>query len=270
MSPPVVSIIGPFASPARLLLARKTINLLLRQSYVPYEIVVVNGTGDRLTTNDELSSPKAAEAGNCLREVQAQVGLPPSAMRNVGIRAASGDWIVCADDDDYFHPHRLLQQMAHRRGTLPCLLRYQLRIDISRIVKPDESTVEGQPIKPWLHLLRKESGIPSTMLFPRLDPATKSPWLFDESLQEGEFEELLSRMPGQRVVFDNAHTRFSADTQPSLLSIALYHGENMLSYRKFFGDVDRTSAETEVPIGLNSSDIEYLKKVFAIYDFKVF
>lgn len=273
MKPPLVTAILAFSDVSRLSLARKTVNNFIRQNYTPYELIVVNGTDNFVLTNDGMMTESMAKQGCNLLEVRAPAGLNAAAMRNCGIRAATGQWILPVDDDDWSHPTRLMYQMAHRRGTCPVLLRHQLRIDVSPLREIDREV--GGSFKPSLHLVDKpETGVSSTMLFPRqVNGASNGiSWFYDESINIGEHDELLARIAeeeGGHVVVDNSHNTFVTGMHWPILSIAVYHGMNELTYDKFFDGMPRPVDKNTVPPGLVEADVQQLKAVLASYNFKV-
>jgi len=271
VSLPLVSCVLIVANAARMTLVRKAVNNFIRQQYTPYELIVVNGIGTNVLTNDNMDSEEIREAGCRVWEMHAPAGLNAAAMKNLGLEVASGDWVICIDDDDYFHPIRLMYQMAHRVDGKPCLLKYQLRIDISQALQLSaDSAMWEQSVKPLLHLLKMDSGIPCTMLFPRLQ-SDGQPWLFNPDLNTGEYEELLARMQQsiQPVVCDNMHNPFVRGMQWPLLSIAVYHGSNELTYDQFFARLNPLTNSGGFPVGLNQEDVEYLKTVLYSYNFQV-
>lgn len=256
MTTPLVSCILTCSSAVRVPLARKAVNNFIRQRYLPYELFIVNSTGQSILTHDKLGS------GCRILEIPTHPGLNAASMRNTGLSVAQGDWVICIDDDDYFHPNRLLYQMAYRQEGRPCLLKYQLRMDVSQVIN---QATEDNPVYPGLHLLRRDEGISSTALFPRIDPETQAPWVFNPALNTGEYDELLAQMKRQGsfpVVFDNKNTDLVPDQCLPLLSIAVYHGANELSPRQFF-------EYTEPDTGLNRYDMEHLKHVLQLYDFQI-
>lgn len=275
MQPPLVSGILPFYDPRRLSLARKAVNNFVRQHYTPYELVVVNGTDTPVLTNQEMESEEFRSAGCSVLEVRAPAGLNAAAMRNRGIEAAHGGWIFPIDDDDWCHPQRLIFQMAHRLEGQPCMLRYQLRVDVSQSLQQMGDPAQMEACKPLLHLLDMEEGIPSTLLFPRSigqGEKSNSLWLYDESLNVGEHAELLARMQrhkAERVVCDNMHNTFVRGMQWPILSIAIYHGNNELSHDQFFERLPRPLDRSVVPVGLTSNDMEQLRVVLQSYNFRI-
>lgn len=272
MSPPLVSCILPFADPFRINLARKTVNNFIHQHYAPYELIIVNGTDARVLTNSDMDAEDVRATGCSVREVQTSAGYNAATMRNIGLSHAKGEWVLCVDDDDYCHPTRVMYQMAHRRTAEPCLLQYQLRVDISQALRGSKAELGDIPIRPLLHLLKMDGGIPDTMLFPRVDPDTGTAWTFDESLTTGEHAELLARMQQQGragVVCDNMHSLLHTKLGWPLLSVAVYHGLNTLPYAQFFARMDPLSDRNAVPVGLNPSDMEQLKVVLQSYNFRV-
>jgi glycosyltransferase involved in cell wall biosynthesis len=271
MPAPLVSCILPFANAQRITLVRKVVNNFIRQHYTPYELIIVNSSGTKVLTNNDMDTPEMRDAGCRITEIVASSGLNASTMKNIGLKNAIGDWVTCIDDDDYYHPTRLMFQMAHRREHNPCMLKYQLRVDLSEALS---STLESdlQAVQPKLHLLKREDGIPCTMLFPRIEISTGHNWIFDERLNTGEYGELLTRMHRRGrngVVCDNMHSPLITGLHWPMLSIAVYHGGNELTREQFFPQSDPLVGQFGVPTGLNPTDMEQLKIVLQSYNFQI-
>lgn len=272
MKPPLVSAILPFGDPRRLNLARKAVNNFIRQHYTPYELVVVNGTDTDVLTNAEMDTEGFRAVGCRVMEIRVPAGLNAATMRNRGIEAAHGDWIFPIDDDDWCHPQRLTFQMAHRIDDHPCLLKYQLRVDISTSLKQAAEDHPEGAAKPLLHLLGLDEGIPSTILFPRLINADGELWLYDEAMNIGEHDELLARMKrggAAPVVCDNMHNPFVQGMQWPLMSIAMFHTSNELTHEQFFQKLPRPIDRNVVPTGLRQSDMDQLRVVLQSYNFRI-
>lgn len=273
MKPPLVTAILPFFNPLRINLARKAVNNFIRQNYTPYELIIVNNTDVDVLTNDNMATEAMREQGCNLVEIRAPRDLNAAAMRNHGILSAHGDWIMPVDDDDWFHPSRLMYQMAHRSGTMPVVLRHQLRVDVSPLREIDRQA--GGSFKPLLYLVDKPAnGVASTMLFPRQEGGAPNgiSWLYDESLNIGEHEELLARISeeeGGHIVADNSHNTFVTGMHWPILSIAVYHGMNELSFDRFFDGMPGPIDRNIVPPGLVASDVDQLRVVLASYNFQV-
>ncbi len=270
MPTPLVSCVLTVHDDARVNLARKAVNNFIRQHYAPYQLIVVNSCSQSILTNDSMSDEPVLKSGCTSVECYAEPGLNPAQMKNLGLCVAAGDWVICIDDDDYFHPTRLLYQMAHRVENAPCLLKYQLRLDISPALTNNENFIYA--VQPLLHLQKINTGIPSTMLFPRLN-ANKEPWLFNHEIEINEYEELLARMlqhNPEYVACDNMHNVFNNGLHWPLLSVAIYHGNNQLTYNQFFSDkANKSDSFDGVPEGINQNDIEHLKYILQMYNFKV-
>ena len=273
MKSPLVSAILPFTNPLRLNLARKAVNQFIRQNYTPYELVIVNNTEVDVLTNSDMATEGMREQGCNLVEIRAPQGLNAAEMRNYGIRLAKGDWIMPIDDDDWFHPARLAYQMARRSASRPVVLRHQLRVDVSPLRDIDREV--GGSFKPLLHLVDSPAhGVASTMLFPRqVNGASNGiSWFYDESLNIGEHDELLARIAeeeGGHVVADNSHNTFVTGMHWPILSIAVYHGMNELSFDKFFEGITQPADRNTVPPGLVKADMDQLRIVLSSYNFQV-
>lgn len=273
MKPPLVTAILTFSDASRTNLVRKAVNNFIRQNYTPYELVVVNSTDVDVLTNSKMATDDMHQQGCNLVEIKAPKDLNAASMRNIGIKSAHGEWIIPIDDDDWFHPTRLMFQMAHRRGSMPVVLRHQLRVDVSPLREIDRQA--GGSFKPFLHLVDKPgNGIASTMLFPRQVGGASNgiSWFYDESLNIGEHEELIARVAeeeGGCIVADNSHNTFVTGMHWPILSIAVYHGMNELTFDRFFDGMPRPVDRNIVPPGLVAEDVDQLKRVLAGYNFKV-
>lgn len=266
----LVSCVLTFSNPNRLSLARKAVNNFIYQRYTPYELLIVNGTSQSVLTNSNMETDYYKNAGT-VREIKAPAGLNAAAMRNIGLKQSEGTYALCIDDDDYFHPDRLIYQMAHRGTSDPCMLKYQLRIDLSSVLWA--ASAEEPPLSPSIpsmHLLAREAGIPCTVLFPRCLHGV--PWLFNEDLNTGEYEDLVGRFAleySNISVLDNKHTPFNKTCNLPLLSIAMYHGFNELSFIDFFSKTELQPNDVDKLTGLNQHDIEHIKTVLRSYNFQV-
>lgn len=272
MRPPLVSAILPFFSSNRINLVRKTVNQFIRQNYTPYELVIVNSTDIDVLTNESMNTEGMRSQGCSLLEIRAPAGLNAAAMRNCGIRAAHGDWIIPIDDDDWCHPERVLFQMAHRLDRRPVLLRHQLRIDVSPAVT---ASATEDSFKPLLYLADSPTeGVPATILFPRtVSPGSLNGelWLYDETLDTGEHKELIARFKQREagpVVVNNAHNTFVAGMQWPMLSVAVYHGLNQLTFDQFFSGMPKPIDRNVIPPGLVAADIVQLRSVMEAYNFR--
>jgi len=99
---PLVSCIVPTFNAGRFL--RETLASITDQSYAPIEIIVADGGSD----DDSLDI--ARSHGDGVRIV-AQRGLTPSETRNLGARAARGEFLAFLDADDLWHRNKLELQM---------------------------------------------------------------------------------------------------------------------------------------------------------------
>ena len=100
---PLVSCIVPAFNSERYL--SKTLDSILAQTWRPIEVIVVDdgstdGTADVIAHyGSQVSNIRQANAG-------------PSAARNRGIDAATGEFVAFLDSDDLWHPEKLTLQMA--------------------------------------------------------------------------------------------------------------------------------------------------------------
>jgi glycosyltransferase involved in cell wall biosynthesis len=103
MSTPRISCIVPAYNSARYL--GEAVDSILAQTYRSIEIIVA----DDGSTDD--TATIAASYGAAVRFV-AQATAGPPATRNLGVRAATGEFVAFLDADDLWHPEKLALQMA--------------------------------------------------------------------------------------------------------------------------------------------------------------
>jgi glycosyltransferase involved in cell wall biosynthesis len=82
----------------------ETLRSVAAQARAPHEVIVV----DDGSTDDSVE--QVHRSGVDIRLIPANVR-NAAAARNVGIEAASGDWIALLDADDVWHPHHLAQAL---------------------------------------------------------------------------------------------------------------------------------------------------------------
>ncbi|HEX3470599.1 MAG TPA: glycosyltransferase family 2 protein, partial [Silvibacterium sp.] len=92
-------------------LVMKAVLSALRQSYTRMEVIVVIDGEDR-ATEERLA---VIEDGR-LRVISLAVNMGGSAARNVGVRAANGEWIAFLDDDDEWMPQKITLQLETARA----------------------------------------------------------------------------------------------------------------------------------------------------------
>ena len=103
MSPPIISCIVPVFNGERYL--SEALDSIFSQTYRPLEVVVVND-GSTDGSAQVLTSYK-----NRLMYLE-QADKGPAAARNLGARAAQGEYLAFLDQDDLWHPEKLTRQMA--------------------------------------------------------------------------------------------------------------------------------------------------------------
>lgn len=102
---PVVSVVIPTRN--RKMYLRQAIKSVLAQSYIEFEIIVIDdGSSDgTLNLARSFDDPRV--------RFISQMTAGPSEARNRGMRAANGDYIAFLDDDDLFLPRKLERQVAY-------------------------------------------------------------------------------------------------------------------------------------------------------------
>ncbi len=88
-----------------------TIESVLSQSYKNWELIVIDDCSTDGTP--EIVNTYAARDER-IRQIKLEHNHgAPAAPRNIGVRAAQGEWVALLDSDDIWHPRKLEFQMKH-------------------------------------------------------------------------------------------------------------------------------------------------------------
>ncbi len=121
----------------------------LRQDFESIEIVVVVDGEDR-RTSEALETFRDAR----LRVIELAAGVGGAEARNIGIRAAQGEWVAFLDDDDEWLPRKLSRQMvAARQSTAlwPVVSsRLIARGPEGKLIRPLRSFDSARPVSEFL------------------------------------------------------------------------------------------------------------------------
>ncbi|MDR1870331.1 MAG: glycosyltransferase [Deltaproteobacteria bacterium] len=183
---PLVSVIIPTYNRALTIL--RAVDSVLRQEKVDFELIVVD---DGSTDNTKELLDDKIQNNKIIYLYEDNKGV--SAARNLGIKAAKGEWIAFLDSDDEWLPHKLLAQTQDLKARPEFLVSQSQEIWIRR----------GQRVNPGVKHQKKEGDIfldsvklclisPSAVimkadLFPQIG-------LFDETLVAGEDYDLWLRL----------------------------------------------------------------------------
>lgn len=119
LQPLVSAIMITGKSPARVPLARVAVEAFLEQTHPRKELIIVTHGGE----------PMAVEHPE-VREIVVPAGcrMTLGDLRNLGLSAASGEWVIQWDDDDWHGPERMAEQLRYGQGPAAAvLLRAQIR-----------------------------------------------------------------------------------------------------------------------------------------------
>ena len=168
----------------------RALDSVLGQTYEPLEIIVIDDA-----STDATSTILASYGESRVRVISSADNVGPSEARNMGIRAASGDYIAFLDADDEWRSDKLSKQMAlmmaRKRATLvTCQGQYRTSSGslVGRVY--DGSPPDGA--EAWRDMLATAPVHTSCVLAPRKDLVTLGG--FDGALLVGEDQDLWIRL----------------------------------------------------------------------------
>lgn len=248
---PLVTALMVINDPRRVKHARQAVECFLKQVYPRKQLLIINGIDpvpevvsgtDEAGKPYEVALPTSVTTRDHPEIIEQRVPFASyGAMRNEGLKTATGEYIANWEDDEHSHPMRLLYQMANRVDSLPVMLKRQVRINIKT------STI-------FLH--EDENGISSTMIHVR------SHQRYDENAADELTEFWKKHASHKRVVLDNAPLAaapgvFVNDVLPAhLLSTGFYYGRNRQPLEDFMGS--HNGPEFHGYCGFGDVDVAYL------------
>jgi glycosyltransferase involved in cell wall biosynthesis len=188
--------------PGRQKLALAAITAYQQQTHQNRELLII----------DQSPEPIVKDAAD-IKVIQVEdAGQTLGALRNISFDHAQGDWIIQADDDDWFHPERFRYQMSNAVRGKACLLRCQVRYDFT-----DQNMIF------WKWNYNIVPGIPGTILFPN-EPGLR----YRDECKEEDTHFIVDHFNGRTVVAENLDF-------PQLY-IRFYHGTNTWSRSHVMGN----------------------------------
>jgi glycosyltransferase involved in cell wall biosynthesis len=192
----------------------RCIDSVMVQSWPPDQIIVVDDKSDF-----SVSSFLCKHYGNTIHVISNDRNLGPAESRNIGARAAKGEYIAFLDSDDYWHPEKLEKQLAIFAANKDVGLVYCDQW----IVGVDGHKMESKKLlldqRLWEHLLRGWTAPnPSTLVFKR--SVFMQLGGFDPQLRSSEDHDLWMRIAQARipVAFCPDRLSFFSMGSPSRLS----------------------------------------------------
>lgn len=156
MSDPLVTAVMIHGKcPDRRPFAMAAIKSYTLQTYKPMELIIINHSDSPLTAGF------SEEIDDGITEVMVDSQPSLGDYRNIALEEAKGDFIICFDDDDWSHPHRVRTQVDQAiKHNCPVTLRNQIRYSF-RTGNAFSYKVKLRP--------GYDVGIPGTVCHPRAD-----------------------------------------------------------------------------------------------------
>jgi glycosyltransferase involved in cell wall biosynthesis len=145
---PLVSVVIPAFNRADLI--GRAIDSVLQQTYAEFEITVVDDA-----STDNTAAVVGAIQDPRVRYLSSERNAGASAARNMGIHAASGDFVAFLDSDDVWMPNKLeLQLSAIRRhpdwGSVVCYTQAMVDNGKTRELMPIRAKRDSEPVADYV------------------------------------------------------------------------------------------------------------------------
>lgn len=140
----------------------KAVASALAQDFENFEVIVV-------IDGEDLETQKAVSAicDSRLRTIDLADNVGGAEARNVGVRAARGEWIAFLDDDDEWLPYKLSRQIIAARwsrAAWPVVSsRMIVRVSTYELIRPLRSHKPGKPVSEFLFCRRSLKDGPFAM-----------------------------------------------------------------------------------------------------------
>jgi succinoglycan biosynthesis protein ExoO len=180
---PLVSVVIPAYNAQETL--ERAIRTVLDQTVAPHEVIVVDDASTDGTR--ELVQALAAQEPR-LRLIASSPNAGPAHCRNIGFRAAEGDWIAIQDSDDAWQPERLEKMLAaayeHRADLVADnMLLYDVGCD--EIIRTGFPTTRGVRWIAQVDLYEQDVQFGAEFGYGLLQPMFRKAFLTDHGLAYG-------------------------------------------------------------------------------------
>ncbi len=239
---PKVSVVIPVYNSYKYI--EETLDSVLSQTYTDFEVIVVDdGSKDKTTSIVKQYQVKHPEK---VILIQKENGGPASA-RNMGIKAAHGEFIAFNDSDDLWLPLKLEKQMEHFNSGPQIGLVYSKYTSFK-----DDKELRTKPEKGhsgWIFakLLSKSIVQASTMIVRR--KCLDAVGTFDESFSLADEYDMSLRIAKkfQCHFIDQSLTRYRVHDTNASKNNLLFDKENLKIYKKIYhNDTDLSNNEKKL------------------------
>jgi len=168
---PLVSII--VATYRREITLERALLSLLNQTYDPIEIIIVDDNADEIWNKkvDYIISDFKFKSNRQIRDIRNETNKGSAETRNIGIKAASGEYVTFLDDDDIYLPNKIKNQLEYmiERNSDYCITDLWLYDESDRLIEKRNRKYIKQNDQDSLfsyHLMHHLTGT-DTMMFKR-------------------------------------------------------------------------------------------------------
>lgn len=179
-------------------LARVSLECFHQQTWANKEMIIINHGPEKVCKD---SDPRVREI-----MVQKPQGTTLGDLRNLSIEAASGDWCMTWDDDDWHHPTRMENQMKFRQEDHLTTYVWQVRCSLTNMCAFYDKMPTGQQM---------------SVLYPRSLPVRY------ESLEVREDTKFMNWFSSRVVRIDNHLANLGCDPTQY---VRFYHGHNIWDF----------------------------------------
>ena len=216
-------------SPERYPLARVSLDCFFDQTWSNKEMVIINHGTEKVCS---VVDPRVKEVF-----VEKGPGITLGDMRNWSIENSTGDWCMTWDDDDWHHPTRMQNQMAHSRERHITTYMWQVRCSLTNNCAFYDKMPTGQQM---------------SVMYERSTPAR---YLSLEVREDTKFIEWFS---GKVVCIDNHVGNVGCDPTQY---VRFYHGRNIWDFGHMMNGSDAQYKPAQDQIDLTPYHSELLNNI---------
>lgn len=167
---------------------KRAVDSCLNQSFPIHEIIVVDDASGAATTI-ALRQLEAEWQTHNVRVIFNKINGGPSVARNIGMKAANGDYICFLDSDDTWHPRKVEIIDSFLRKKPNCIVAHDYTYNFSDLVHDIKQTDLAVSKISFIKLLVRNPITTPSLVIPR-----DGKFYFDESMSYVEDHDLILRL----------------------------------------------------------------------------